>query len=145
MLVTERTFVVNRPTEAVLSYLQDFAHAEEWDPGTVTCTQRTPGPVAVGTVWDNVTSVLGRKTQIDYRLTVLEPHRVVFVGKNKASQSTDDIRIMPRDGGSSTITYRSEIVFHGPWVVFQYLLKPVFNRLGDETRDKITAAVHRLS
>ena len=44
----ERTFTVPRPIEAVFAYLADFAHTEQWDPGTVE-TRRTGGDGGVGT------------------------------------------------------------------------------------------------
>ena len=34
-----RTFTVRQPREVIVAYLRDFSHAEQWDPGTVECTQ----------------------------------------------------------------------------------------------------------
>ena len=45
MTHVQRTFTVKQPIDTVVAYLEDFAHAESWDPGTVTCTQTSPGEV----------------------------------------------------------------------------------------------------
>ena len=91
MTHVQRTFTVNQPIETVVGYLTDFAHAESWDPGTVSCTQTSTGDVRVGTTWHNVSEILGRQTELSYELTYADPHRLTFVGKNKTATSTDDM------------------------------------------------------
>ena len=144
VITTERTFDVARPAAVVVEYLKDFANAVEWDPGTKTCVQEGAGPVAVGTTWHNVSEIKGRETELTYQLVTLEPGHITLVGKNKTATSTDDIRVLDAGPGTSTITYRSEIEFHGPAKLAQPFLKSEFDKLGDQTRDSITAAVARL-
>ena len=91
MVHIQRTFTVEQPVEVVVDYLKDFGHAEQWDPGTVSCTRVGGGPIEVGTSWDNVSKVRGRETQLSYRLERLEDGRITFVGRNKTATSTDDI------------------------------------------------------
>ncbi len=143
MIVTERTFDVGSPAAVVVDYLKDFANAEEWDPGTKSCVQEGAGPVAVGTTWHNVSEIKGRETELSYELVTLEPGHITLVGKNKTATSTDDIRVVDAAPGTSTITYRSEIEFHGAAKLAQPFLKGVFDKLGDQTRDSITAAIAR--
>lgn len=45
MVSVQRTLTVSKPIEQVVEYLADFAHAQEWDPGTKTCTLVSSGPV----------------------------------------------------------------------------------------------------
>jgi len=144
LITTERTFDVARSVAVVVDYLKDFGNAPEWDPGTKTCTQENGGAVAVGTTWQNVSVVRGHETKLRYELTRLEPGHVTLVGRNKGSTSTDDIRVTDAGSDVSTVTYRSEIEFHGVSKVAEPFLRGEFRRLGDETRDKITAAVARL-
>jgi carbon monoxide dehydrogenase subunit G len=144
MITVERTFDVDKPAETVVAYLKDFAHAEEWDPGTKRCTQESAGPVDVGTTWHNVSEVKGRETELTYELTQSDPDHLTFVGTNKSATSTDDIRVVDAPGGSR-ITYRAEIVFHGLAKVATPFLDGEFERLGDETVDGIKAAVAKLN
>ena len=95
MVDVSRTLTVRAPLASVVEYLKDFAHAESWDPGTVSCVQTTPGPVGVGTEWRNVSEFRGKETTLTYRLEKLEPQRLVFVGENKTATSTDDLRSPP--------------------------------------------------
>ena len=36
------------PTRPVIDYLKDFGNAEEWDPGTQSCTRSDSGPIREG-------------------------------------------------------------------------------------------------
>jgi carbon monoxide dehydrogenase subunit G len=143
MITVERTFEVDKPADVVVEYLKDFAHAEQWDPGTKSCTQESAGPVAVGTTWHNVSEIKGRETELTYELVRLEPGHLTFVGENKTATSTDDIRVTG-SGTGSTITYRAEIEFHGIAKVAGPFLQGEFDSLGDETRDSLTAVIARL-
>jgi carbon monoxide dehydrogenase subunit G len=136
----ERTFAVSRSPDVVVEYLRDFTHAEEWDPGTKSCVQVTPGPVAVGTRWRNVSELRGRETELSYELTRSEGDHLTFVGRNKTATSTDDITVRP-SGTGSTVTYRAEIVFHGLAKIAQPLLSREFERLADSTRDQLTRTI----
>ena len=70
-----RIFTVLRPASVVIDYLKDFGHAVHWDPGTQSCRRVDSGPVRVGSVWHNVSLFIGRRVELTYRLTVLEPGR----------------------------------------------------------------------
>ena len=116
MINVERTFSVNRPPDVVVNYLKDFANAEQWDPGTKSCTQVTAGPVVVGTTWHNVSVVKGKETELSYRLATLDGGHIVFVGENKTATSTDDITVTPSDMvPRSPITPRSSSTAWRSW------------------------------
>jgi carbon monoxide dehydrogenase subunit G len=139
----ERTFTVGRPVEVVAEYLKDFANAEQWDPGTVTCTRTDSGPVQVGSRWHNVSEFKGKETELDYRLERLEPNRLTFVGENKTATSTDDLTLAPAGSGTE-ITYHAHIVFHGLAKVADPFLKSEFEMLGDAVVLAMTEAVEAL-
>src|SRR4029079_2500600 len=108
----ERTFVVAKPIDVVVDYLKDFANAEQWDPGTKSCTQETPGPVEVGTTWHNVSEIKGHETELEYRLEELSPNHIKFVGENKGATSIDEMTFVA-SCSETTITYHSHVEFHG--------------------------------
>jgi carbon monoxide dehydrogenase subunit G len=144
MITVERTFGVAKPVDVVIDYLKDFAHAEQWDPGTKTCVQETEGPVEVGTRWHNVSELKGHQTELTYELVRLEPGHLTFVGRNDSATSTDDIQVAAGEAGA-TITYHAEIELHGIAKIAQPFLAGEFEHLGDETRDRITAVINGLA
>ena len=66
----------------------------------------------VGATWHNVSKILGRETELEYRLQQLEPGHIVLVGHNKTATSTDDITVRP-DGERSEVTYDATVELHG--------------------------------
>lgn len=143
MIDVERTFVVAKPVGVVVDYLKDFANAEQWDPGTKSCTQETPGPVQVGTTWHNVSEIKGHETELSYRLEELSNDHIKFVGENKGATSIDDMTFAPTDMGTS-ITYHSHVEFHGVAKLAGPFLKSEFDQLGVQTERQITDAINAL-
>ncbi|MET8998237.1 SRPBCC family protein [Amycolatopsis sp. Hca4] len=144
MVQVERTVTVGTPIGAVAEYLADFAHTEDWDPGTISCTRTDPGPITVGAQWHNVSEFRGRKTELDYRLTRREPGKVTFVGENKTATSTDDFTLSAGPDGT-TVRYRATIEFHGLAKLAGPLLKREFERLGDEVVPELKRVLGELN
>ncbi|MCW2620863.1 MAG: hypothetical protein JWL64_465 [Frankiales bacterium] len=144
MVHVKRTFIVDKPVEQVVAYLSDFGNAEQWDPGTQTCTRvGSDGPVQVGTTWHNVSKVLGRETELQYTLEVLEPGHITLVGRNDTATSTDDITVTAHPDGAE-IVYDATIDLHGLAKLGAPVIKVEFERLGNKTVKGITSAVRAL-
>ena len=101
------------------------------------------GPIAVGATWHNVSKIRGKETELEYELTRSEPDRLTFVGRNKTATSTDDIRFAA-DGNGTRISYDSDVVFNGLAKLADPLMRGEFNRLGDETVEKMTRVLEEL-
>lgn len=139
MVDVTRTFTVATAPEAVLEYLQDFANATEWDPGTVSCDPVGDGPLGVGSQWHNVSKVAGVTTELTYELTRREPGRLVFVGKNDTATSTDDITLTAGGrAGTTSLTYHANIEFHGAAKLASPIAKVVFEKVGNDTEASLT-------
>ena len=138
-----RTMTVDRPLEVVVGYLRDFAHTEQWDPGTVSCVRTDSGPLRVGSTWHNVSTFLGRRAELDYRLELSEPAHLTFVGRNDKAVSVDDMTFEP-DGARTRITYQADIRFSGVARVVAPFLKPAFGRLADEVAEQLPATINAL-
>jgi polyketide cyclase/dehydrase/lipid transport protein len=80
MTTVTRSFDVQPPPAVVVDYLKNFSNAEEWDPGTRTCTRLDPGPVRIGSRWHNISKIAGMTTELTYELTELTADRIVLVG-----------------------------------------------------------------
>jgi carbon monoxide dehydrogenase subunit G len=143
MVEVTRTFTVRQPAHAVLAYLQDFAHTEEWDPGTVSCTRLDAGPIMPGARWKNVSKFFGRETELSYQLTSLADDRLVFTGKNNTVTSVDDIKAVAGDTVDSTvITYHATLTLHGAAKLAAPVVKVVFEKLGNETAASLTKVLN---
>ena len=143
MVSVNRTFAVATPIEAVVKYLSDFANAEAWDPGTVTCTRLDSGPVTVGSKWKNVSKFRGRETTLEYRLVTLDPNRLVFEGVNKTVTSTDDMTFTALPEGTR-ISYTANLEFNGLIKLFGWALKGEFDKLADQVEKQMPAVLDAL-
>jgi carbon monoxide dehydrogenase subunit G len=142
MVNVSRTFIAAVPRELAVAYLADFGNAEEWDPGTVSCTRIGDGPVERGARWRNVSKILGRETGLDYELTEKRRDGVTFEGRNDTATSTDRIDVHSIPEGAR-ITYRARIRFHGLARLADPLMRLVFERLAGKTVDQMTRALER--
>ena len=145
-MYVERTFTVPRPVEAVYDYLSDFAHTEQWDPGTVSCT-RTSGDGGVGTVYANTSEFLGRRVELTYEtITADRPSRLQFRGRTRAATATDSMTFDPAaDGTATRIHYRADFDFGRPVnLVAPVFVKPKVERLADQTVEQLTATLLNL-
>ena len=143
MVEVTRTFTVSQPAHAVLAYLQDFAHTEEWDPGTVSCTRLDAGPIMPGARWKNVSKFFGRETELSYQLTSIADDRLVFTGKNDTVTSVDDIKAVVGDTVDSTvITYHATLTLHGAAKLAAPVVKVAFEKLGNETVASMTKVLN---
>ncbi len=112
MASVRRTFTTISPPDVVHAYLADFAHAEEWDPGTVECA-RIQGDGGVGTRYRNVSSFLGRVSTLEYVTEELDsPTYLHFRGHNEQFTGHDRIWLEP-DGTGTEVTYEADFTFHG--------------------------------
>lgn len=145
MVQLSRTMTVRPPLPTVVDYLKDFANAESWDPGTVSCVRIGDAPVGVGTEWRNVSLFRGKETTLIFRLEHVGDDRLVFVGRNKTATSTDTVTFAALDNGSTSVTYMSHVVFHGIAKLADLFMRKEFDRLGDELVVKLPAAVDRLA
>ena len=130
----ERTFIVASSPEGVVEYLRDFSRTEQWDPGTVTCTRLDEGPVEVGSRWRNVSTFLGRKTELVYELTRDDPQGLRFVGRNDTATATDDISITAGPApGTTKIGYHAHLEFSGLAKLGAPVAKLALEKLGNDT------------
>lgn len=143
MPTVSRTFTVSPPPDVVVGYLKDFANAQQWDPGTRSCTRIDTGPVAEGAYWHNVSKIFGVTAELTYTLEELSDDKLVFVGENKSSTSTDTITVDAADGGSK-ITYEAELEMHGAAKLLNPLMKLAFEKLAVDTEKQMASVLNGL-
>jgi carbon monoxide dehydrogenase subunit G len=139
----QKTVIVDKPLDAVFDYLSDFTTTTEWDPGTVT-TVRRHGNGGVGTTYLNTSTFLGRTTQLTYVVHELVNHQLIQLrGENKTVIAVDTLTFRPVASGTE-VTYTAEFTFKGPSRIAAPLLKPAFERLGNEAEAGMRKALNRL-
>jgi carbon monoxide dehydrogenase subunit G len=143
----QRTVETTAAPDVVFAYLSDFTTTNEWDPGTVSTT-RVSGDGGVGTVYDNVSELNGRRSELRY--TVLEhrpPSRVQLRGENKTLTAIDTMRIEPQ-GAGTRVTYTADFTFKGVLRLLQPVLRLAlarsFKKLGDEAEQGMREALAKL-
>ncbi|MGZ3144159.1 SRPBCC family protein [Lentzea chajnantorensis] len=130
----ERTFTVAASPENVVGYLRDFARTEQWDPGTVTCARLDDGPVAVGSRWRNVSTFLGRRTELVYELTRDDPDRLRFEGRNGTATTVDDISVTAGGTpGTTKVGYHVHVELTGLAKLGAPVAKLALEKLGSDT------------
>jgi len=144
MITVEREIRAPKPVADVVAYLADFAHAEQWDTGTISCTRIGDGPVAVGAAWANVSEFRGKRTELRYELTRLDERHIVFVGRNKTVTSTDDLSFADDGSGGTVMTYHATLEFHGLAKLATPFLRPAFTKLADQTEESLTRVLAAL-
>jgi NADP-dependent 3-hydroxy acid dehydrogenase YdfG len=134
--------VVDKPLEAVFSYLSDFTTTAEWDPGTVV-TVNQHGDGGVGTTYLNTSTFLGRKTQLTY---VVRAHdagkRLQLRGENKTLVAVDTMTFRSVPAGTE-VTYTAEFTFKGASRLVAPLLRPAFERLGRQAQAGLREALNQ--
>lgn len=143
MPTIRRTVVAAKPVETVFTYLADFANAEEWDAGTVSC-RRISGDGGIGTRYENVSSFRGRETTLVYEVQELvQDERLVLRGANKTVTAVDTLTFDSVPEGTR-VTYTADFTFKGVAKLVTPLLTGPLNKLGDEAEQSLRLALDRL-
>jgi len=138
-----KTVVAEKPLDAVFAYLCDFTTTTDWDPGTV-ATVRRDGNGGVGTTYLNTSTFLGRTTQLTYVVEELVDHKLIQLrGENKTVIAVDTLTFRPVASGTE-VTYAAEFIFKGLSRIVAPLLKPAFERLGNQAEAGLRTALNRL-
>jgi carbon monoxide dehydrogenase subunit G len=138
-----KTVVIDKPRDAVFAYLSDFTTTTEWDPGTVV-TVNQHGDGGAGTTYVNTSTFLGRTTQLTYVVREFIPReRIRLRGENKTVIAVDTMTFRSVDAGTE-VTYTAEFTFKGPSRLLARLLRPAFERLGEQAQTGMRKALNQL-
>jgi len=139
----QKTVVTDKPRDAVFDYLSDFTTTTEWDPGTVV-TVNLHGDGGAGTTYLNTSTFLGRRTQLTYVVREFIPgERIRLRGENKTVIAVDTMTFRSVDAGTE-VTYAAEFTFKGPSRLLAPLLRPAFERLGQQAQTGMRTALNQL-
>ncbi|WP_327302178.1 SRPBCC family protein [Streptomyces sp. NBC_01298] len=140
MITVQRGFIVGVPLEDLATYLADFGHAQDWDPGTVRCVRTDEGPVRPGATWNNTSRFRGRTTDLVYVLESRDAHQLVFAGANKTVAARDVMKFEPRSATATRLTYTASLRFKGLARVAEPFLRSEFEALADKVAERLPIA-----
>jgi carbon monoxide dehydrogenase subunit G len=142
-LTVRRTLTTTTPPERVFAFLADFRNAETWDPGTVSC-ELVEGDTGVGSVYRNVSSFLGNKTELTYTTVEREEgRRVHFRGRN-AMFTGDDVITVGAAGPGAEVGYDATFRFHGLAMLGIPLVAAYLPVLAAKTMDQLKRSLDAL-
>lgn len=129
-----RTVVTGAEPASVWAYLADFTTTNQWDPRAGD-TRRLSGDGGVGSSYRTRVRFLGRHTDMIYTVTRLEePHRIEWVGANRAVRAHDVIEVRPEAGGSR-VEYTSSYAYRRAPGLLDKLMSRPLSRLCDEAQE----------
>ena len=129
--------------EALFSYMSDFAHSQEWDPGVRRAERASGGAIELGARFHLEVGFLGRRLPLEYVVTAYEPHALVqLTASNGSLLSIDTMTFATRSDGSS-LTYDAELRVLGGYRVFSPLLAVGFRRVGERARQGLLRELNR--
>jgi carbon monoxide dehydrogenase subunit G len=118
------------PAEAFAA-VGDFENVDQWDPGVARAVKRTPGEVAVGTVYDLDLLYRDRSLEMSYTVTEIVPgEKIVLEGSGSVIHAVDVISFAP-DGEGTLVTYQADLQLTGIARLMQPLMKSRFAAIGE--------------
>lgn len=139
----ERTVTVEKPLETVWSFLSDFTNTETWDPPTVTTTRQS-GDGGVGTVYQNVSKILGQETEIEYTVVEIDPLKKFQLTGKTSSMELLDTMTFDSDGRQTTVTYRAEFDPQGMAKLIKPLMPLGLKKIGDDAEQSLKESLEKL-
>ncbi len=121
----------SRSSVDAFEYMADLRNFEQWDPGVQSVTQVNGDGAGSGASFDVVVDAPGRGLTLRYHTAHFDPPRkVVIEARSRLLTSIDKIDVRD-DGASTVVTYDASLALNGPLRVFDFVMRPVFNRIGN--------------
>ena len=144
MVTVSRTVRTTTALSTCWTYLSNFSHTEEWDPGTVRCHRTDAGPDGIGATYENVSEFRGRETTLQYKVITFDEQRhLVLIGENGTVKSVDDLTFSGDDSGTEVV-YSAHFTFKGMAKMAEPFLGGPLNTLADEAQAGLQKALDAL-
>jgi carbon monoxide dehydrogenase subunit G len=142
-LNVRRTFTTPTDPSTVFAFLGDFRNAEQWDPGTQTCSL-VGGEVGPTATYRNVSKFLGRKTELTYTTVTYEPAgRLHFQGRNDSFTGDDRLTFEP-EGTGTKVEYHATFELKGAAALAVPLVAAYLPALATKTIKQLKASLDGL-
>lgn len=112
-MIVELEHVVDQPLGRVFAVLSDIERRPEWSSAPVERTKITEGPIGVGTRYQAVDKVSGRRLEFIQEITGYEPNRLLIESWDGPLAGEGTTRF-EAEGDSTRLEMRFEIKPTGP-------------------------------
>lgn len=116
-MIVELEHVVEQPIDRVFALLSDIGRRPDWSSAPVERTKLTEGPIGVGTRYQAVDKVPGRRLEFIQEITEYEPNRLLVESWNGPLGGVGTTRF-EEDGDSTRLSMHFDIKATG---VMKYL------------------------
>jgi uncharacterized membrane protein len=100
----EISTVINRPVEEVFAFLSNPENSPKWSSGSSDVKITSAGPIGVGSTYQSVRTVLGRRIESENEVTAYEPNRS-YATKSKSGPVPMESRVtFERVEGGTRVT-----------------------------------------
>ena len=122
---------IERPAEAIFDYVSDLRNEPEFNPDASSIVKTSPGPIGLGTVYEEDVKPLG-----DFVVTIDRYERPTLLGfdaKNKRADIRVRFHFTP-DGAATNVRAQIEFRLRGPLRALEPLLRPMIGRVYERKR-----------
>ena len=121
----KQSVVINQPVERVFAFVSDLENDPPWS-GAAEMRRTSPGPVGVGTTFQQRDRLLGRRLELTLRVVGYEPNRKVTLKTTSERLSFAGTRMVePVGQGGSRVTFVGGGQAGGVWRLAEPLLAAV--------------------
>jgi uncharacterized protein YndB with AHSA1/START domain len=92
--------IIERPVEEVFAALTDVARHTEWARGPAEINDVSDNPARLGTTWEQVTKLLGKRFATTMRVNAYEENKKFGFESDKPFSSQFLFTVVPVDGGT---------------------------------------------
>ena len=130
-----------RTPEAAFAYMADLRHFAEWDPGVKGVTQVEGSGGGPDASFDVIVKSGRGEMTLRYVTTQYdEPRTLVIEARSRMLTSIDRITVVGSASGCR-VTYDAELRLNGLLRFGDFVLKPLFKRIGDRAAQGLTTAL----
>ncbi|HVS84857.1 MAG TPA: SRPBCC family protein [Gaiellaceae bacterium] len=117
---------IERPVEEVFDYVADLANEPQWNPDASNVVRVSPGPVGLGTVWEEEFRRVGHYvTTID---AYERPRLLSFDARNPRTDAHVRFEFASDGDGATRVSCAVELTMKGGMRVAEPLLRPMIRR-----------------
>jgi uncharacterized protein YndB with AHSA1/START domain len=122
-----QSVVINRPVEQVFAFISDLENDPPWS-GAAEMRRTSPGPVGVGTSYQQRDRFLGRRLELTLRVVGYEPDRKVTVTTSRLLSFAASRMVEPVGQGATRVTFVGGGRAGGAWRPAEPLLEALGTR-----------------